>query len=106
MGHPAITGGREKRVDVDDALWLFMRHWLVVRQHRRSLVDRALGQVAPAPSSAASTAAGQDAAQAVIPSPLVSVDSFRAVTTRLENLSRSAPPRGVADLVYVDAYMV
>ena len=29
MGHPAITGGREKRVDVDDALWLFMRHWLV-----------------------------------------------------------------------------
>lgn len=31
MGHPAITGGREKRVDVDDALWLFMRHWLVSR---------------------------------------------------------------------------
>lgn len=29
MGHPAITGGREKRVDVDDALWLFMKHWLV-----------------------------------------------------------------------------
>lgn len=29
MGHPAIIGGREKRVDVDDALWLFMRHWLV-----------------------------------------------------------------------------
>lgn len=29
MGHPAITGGRDKRVDVDDALWLCMRHWLV-----------------------------------------------------------------------------
>lgn len=168
MGHPAITGGREKRVDVDDALWLFMRHWLVgddqswlhhaietpkvqnkleqfirvhmqddvvrkrlprcsfpppardvdlfhsqnfpmsqvVRQHRISLVDRALGQVAPAPSSAASAAAGNDAAQAVSPSPLVSIDGFRVVTTRLENMSRSAPPRGVADLVYVDAFMV
>ncbi|CBJ49037.1 conserved unknown protein [Ectocarpus siliculosus] len=106
MGHPAITGGREKRVDVDDALWLFMRHWLVVRQHRISLVDRALGQVAPAPSSAASAAAGNDAAQAASPSPLVSVDGFRVVTTRLENMSRSAPPRGVADLVYVDAFMV
>ncbi|CAB1117584.1 unnamed protein product [Ectocarpus sp. CCAP 1310/34] len=106
MGHPAITGGREKRVDVDDALWLFMRHWSVVRQHRISLVDRALGQVAPAPSSAASAAAGNDAAQAVSPSPLVSVDGFRVVTTRLENMSRSAPPRGVADLVYVDAFMV
>lgn len=78
----------------------------VVRQHRRSLVDRALGQIAPAPSSAASAAAGQDSAQAVSSSPLVSVDGFRVVTTRLENLSRSAPPRGVADLVYVDAYMV
>ncbi|CAM9126445.1 unnamed protein product [Ectocarpus sp. 12 AP-2014] len=106
MGHPAITGGREKRVDVDDALWLFMRHWSVVRQHRISLVDRALGQVAPAPSSAASAAAGDDAAQAVSPSPLVSVDGFRVVTTRFENMSRSAPPRGVADLVYVDAFMV
>lgn len=29
MGHPAVIGGREKRVDVDDVLWLFMRHWLV-----------------------------------------------------------------------------
>lgn len=29
MGHPAITGGRDGRVDVDDVLWLFMRHWLV-----------------------------------------------------------------------------
>ena len=29
MGHPAVTGGREQRVDVDDVLWLFMKHWLV-----------------------------------------------------------------------------
>lgn len=35
MGHPAITGGREKRVDVDDALWLFMKHWLVSGWNRR-----------------------------------------------------------------------
>lgn len=29
MGHPAVTGGREGRVDVDDVLWLIMKHWLV-----------------------------------------------------------------------------
>lgn len=29
MGHPAVTGGREGKVDVDDVLWLFMKHWLV-----------------------------------------------------------------------------
>lgn len=37
MGHPAITGGREKRVDVDDALWLFMRHWLVGGERLRAV---------------------------------------------------------------------
>lgn len=29
LGHPAVTGGREGTVDVDDVLWLFMKHWLV-----------------------------------------------------------------------------
>ena len=38
MGHPAVTGGREKRVDVDDVLWLFMRHWLVGTAGRGSLL--------------------------------------------------------------------
>eukprot|EP00903_Cladosiphon_okamuranus_P018777 g17274.t1 len=103
MGHPAITGGREKRVDVDDALWLFMKHWLVVRQHRRSLVDRALGQLVP---GASSTTPVTDTAAAAMPSPLVSSDAFRVVMTRFEKLSRSALPRGVSELVYGDAYLV
>lgn len=29
MGHPVLTGGRKGEVDVDDVLWLFMKHWLV-----------------------------------------------------------------------------
>lgn len=29
MGHPAVTGARDGKVDVDDVLWLFMKHWLV-----------------------------------------------------------------------------
>lgn len=73
----------------------------VVRRHRRSLVDRALG-VVPAFSSAVSIAPTETAAA----SPLVSLDGFRAVVTRFEKLSRSALPRGVSDLVYGDAYLV
>ncbi len=78
----------------------------VVRQHRRSLVDRALGSLVPGPSPAASTTAALDTAAAAIPSPLVSVDGFRGVMTRFEKLSRSAPPKGVSELVYGDAYLV
>lgn len=37
MGHPAVTGGRDKRVDVDDVLWLLMRHWLVGYGRKDSL---------------------------------------------------------------------
>lgn len=75
----------------------------VVRQHRRSLVDRALGQLVPGASSATSAT---DTAAAAMPSPLVSVDGFRVAMTRFEKLSRSAPPRGVSELVYGDAYLV
>ncbi|CAM9861181.1 unnamed protein product [Scytosiphon promiscuus] len=106
MGHPAITGGSDKRVDVDDALWLFMRHWLVVRQHRRNLVDRCLGQATPAPPSGASPTTEPDIAAVAMPSPLESVDGFRVVMTRFEKLGRSVLPRGVSELVYGDAYMV
>lgn len=77
----------------------------MVRQHRRSLVDRALGQVVPTPSSSVSATAAADTSAAAIPSPLVSSDGFRVVMTRFEKLSRSAPPKGVSDLVYGDAYM-
>lgn len=78
----------------------------VVRQHRRSLVDRALGQVVPGPSSSTSVTAAPNTSAAAMPSPLVSVDGFRVVMTRFEKLSRSAPPKGVSELVYGDAYLV
>lgn len=78
----------------------------VVRQHRRSLVDRALGSLVPGPSSAAPTTAASNTAATAMPSPLVSVDGFRGVMTRFEKLSRSAPPKGVSELVYGDAYLV
>lgn len=78
----------------------------VVRQHRRSLVDRALGQAAPAAPTKSPPSHAHVVDADAIPSPLVSLDGFRLVTTRFEKLARSTLPKGVSELVYGDAYVV
>ncbi|CAM9820160.1 unnamed protein product, partial [Choristocarpus tenellus] len=89
MGSAAVAGGRDGRVDVDEALWLFMRHWLVVRQHRLNLVDQVLG-------SATSTTAARS---------LSSLDTFHSLASSFEHLARApGPPSTVVDLVYGEAY--
>ncbi|CAM9979515.1 unnamed protein product [Ascophyllum nodosum] len=101
LGHPALSGGKCGLIDVDEVLWLFMRHWLVVRQHRRDLVDHALGLMEALPP----TTPGSPS-ETLRPSPLVSVDAFRAGVAQFEELSRSTPPRQVSELIYSDAYMM
>ena len=73
----------------------------VVRQHRRDLVDHALGLMEALPP----TTPGSPS-ETLRPSPLVSVDAFRAGVAQFEELSRSTPPRQVSELIYSDAYMM
>ena len=35
LGHPALSGGKCGLIDVDEVLWLFMRHWLVGAHQER-----------------------------------------------------------------------
>lgn len=73
----------------------------VVRRHRRTLVDRALGSAPSYLSSASPTTA-----ETSISSPLVSSDGFHTVVKRFEKLCGFTAPREVSELIYGDAYLV
>ena len=49
-----------REVDIDDLLWLIMRHWVVLRRHRATLVASAAAAAAAA--GVAATVAGSASA--------------------------------------------
>lgn len=71
-------------------------------------MDRVLGLGVPpaftASISSHSAAVGSGAV--TLQSPLASIDGFRVPVAQFENLSGCAPPQGISDLVYGDAFLV